>query len=68
MDAENEWILCLRANESLSEDPLAAVWNGRYEKNRWLPLITALALFLLIKRRRRHRADTTDADSSFRME
>lgn len=55
-------------DESLSEDPLAAVWNGRYEKNRWLPLITALALFLLIKRRRRHRADTAGADSSFRME
>ena len=56
------------SDESLSEDPLAAVWNGRYEKNRWLPLITALALFLLIKRRRRHRADKPGADSSFRME
>ena len=56
------------SDESLSEDPLAAVWNGRYEKNRWLPAITALALFLLIKRRRRHRADKPGADSSFRME
>ncbi|ACU77230.1 conserved hypothetical protein [Catenulispora acidiphila DSM 44928] len=55
-------------DESLSKDPLAAVWNGRYEKNRWLPLITALTLFLLIKRRRRHRADKPGADSSFRME
>lgn len=55
-------------DESLSEDPLAAVWNGRYEKNRWLPVITALTLFLLIKRRRRHRADNAGADSSFRME
>ena len=54
--------------ESLSEDPLAAVWSGRYEKNRWLPVITALTLFLLIKRRRRHRADKAGADSSFRME
>jgi carbon monoxide dehydrogenase subunit G len=53
---------------AFSEDPLAAVWNGRYEKNRWFPLITALALFLLIKRRRRHRADNQGADSSFRME
>ncbi|MEY9859086.1 carbon monoxide dehydrogenase subunit G [Catenulispora sp. GAS73] len=56
------------SDESLSEDPLAAVWNGRYEKNRWLPAIAALALFLLIKRRRRHRADKPGADSSFRME
>lgn len=56
------------SDESLSEDPLAAVWNGRYEKSRWLPVITALALFLLIKRRRRHRADKAGADSSFRME
>ncbi|MBS2538568.1 hypothetical protein KGQ20_38065 [Catenulispora sp. NF23] len=55
-------------DESLSDDPLAAVWSGRYEKNRWLPLITALTLFLLIKRRRRHRADKAGADSSFRME
>ena len=55
-------------DESLSEDPLAAVWNGRYEKNRWLPVITVLAFFLLIKRRRRHRADNAVADSSFRME
>lgn len=53
---------------SLSDDPLAVVWNGRYEKNRWLPLITALAFFLLIKRRRRHRADNQGADSSFWME
>jgi hypothetical protein len=56
------------SGESLSEDPLAAVWSGRYEKNRWLPVITALTLFLLIKRRRRHRADNSGADSSFRME
>jgi hypothetical protein len=56
------------SNESLSEDPLAAVWSGRYEKNRWLPVIAALTLFLLIKRRRRHRADKPGADSSFRME
>jgi hypothetical protein len=56
------------SDESLSEDPLAAVWSGRYEKNRWLPVITALTLFLLIKRRRRHRADNSGADSSFRME
>ena len=56
------------SDESLSEDPLAAVWSGRYEKNRWLPVIAALTLFLLIKRRRRHRADKPGADSSFRME
>jgi carbon monoxide dehydrogenase subunit G len=54
--------------DSLSDDPLAAVWSGRYEKNRWLPVIIALTLFLLIKRRRRHRADKQGADSSFRME
>ena len=54
--------------ESLSDDPLAAVWSGRYEKNRWLPVIMALTLFLLITRRRRHRADNSGADSSFRME
>lgn len=54
--------------DPLSEDPLAAVWNGRYEKNRWFPAIAALTLFLLIKRRRRHRAGKPGADSSFRME
>ncbi|MFD0630504.1 hypothetical protein ACFQ9X_01415 [Catenulispora yoronensis] len=56
------------AADSHSEDPLAPVWQGRYEKNRRLPLIAALALFLLIKRRRRQRADKAGADSSFRME
>jgi hypothetical protein len=56
------------SGEAFSDDPLEAVWSGRYEKNRWLPLITALTLFLLIKRRRRHRADRAGADSSFRME
>ncbi|MEY9933508.1 carbon monoxide dehydrogenase subunit G [Catenulispora sp. GP43] len=54
--------------DPLSEDPLAAVWSGRYEKNRWFPAIAALTLFLLIKRKRRHRADKPGADSSFRME
>lgn len=55
-------------DEALSSDPLASVWQGRYEKNRWLPLIAALTFFLLIKRRRRHRAADPGADSSFRME
>lgn len=52
----------------ISEDPLEPLWQGRYEKNRWLPAIVALTLFLLIKRRRRHRTDPPGADSSFRME
>ncbi|GAA1989451.1 hypothetical protein [Catenulispora subtropica] len=55
-------------DDSLSDDPLEPVWQGRYEKSRWLPVITALTLFLLIKRRRRQRADQAGADSSFRME
>jgi carbon monoxide dehydrogenase subunit G len=55
-------------DESLSPDPLAPVWEGRYEKNRWLPALMALALFLLIKRRRRQRAADPGADSSFWME
>ncbi|MFL6115449.1 MAG: hypothetical protein ACJ786_29500 [Catenulispora sp.] len=54
--------------ESLSPDPLEPVWAGRYEKNRWLPVVMALALFLLIKRRRRQRAADPGADSSFWME
>jgi len=58
----------LRSTSEGRKEALAAVWNGRYEKNRWLPVITALTLFLLIKRRRRHRADNAGADSSFRME
>ncbi|NUR29047.1 MAG: hypothetical protein HOV83_24930 [Catenulispora sp.] len=55
-------------DDALSGDPLATVWQGRYEKNRWVPLIAALTFFLLIKRRRRHRAADAGADSSFRME
>lgn len=56
------------ADDSLSADPLEPVWAGRYEKNRWLPAVMALALFLLIKRRRRQRAAGPGADSSFWME
>lgn len=54
--------------EAISEDPLEPIWQGRYEKNRWLPVLAALTLFLLIARRRRHRTDPPGADSSFRME
>jgi hypothetical protein len=54
--------------DAISEDPLEPIWQGRYEKNRWLPVLAALTLFLLIKRRRRHRTDPPGADSSFRME